>query len=39
MTSTRLGRFYSKGSMGASTDWEKPSLAGEDDRDPNRPPQ
>ena len=36
-TSTGLGRWYSRGSLGASTDWEKPSVAGEDDQDPNRP--
>jgi hypothetical protein len=39
VTSTHLGSFYSKGSLGASTGWERPSLAGEDDEDPNRPPR
>ena len=34
---TDLGRWYSQGSLGPSTSWEKPSLAGEEDQDPNRP--
>ncbi len=38
VTSTRPGDFYSKGSLTAAADWEKPSTAGEDDHDPNRPP-
>jgi len=38
-TSTRPGDFYSKGSLAGSADWEKPSTAGEDDQDPNRPPR
>ena len=30
-------RFLAKGSLEPSQEWEKPSLAGEDDFDPNRP--
>ncbi len=34
---TDLGRWYSQGSLGTSTSWEKPSVAGEEDPDPDRP--
>lgn len=37
VTSSGIGNWYSKGSLGSSTSWEKPSVAGEEDQDPNRP--
>lgn len=39
VTSTRPEGFYSKGSLAASTDWEKPSVAGEEDQGSNRQPR
>ncbi len=37
MSTTDLRHWYSKGSLGASTSWEKPSVIGEEDQDPNPP--
>ncbi len=34
-----LEHWYAKGSLSASTSWEKPSVAGEEDHDPQRPKQ
>jgi hypothetical protein len=38
VTSTRLGAMYARGSLGPSPTWEKPSVAGESNFNPNRPP-
>lgn len=37
VNTTGLRHWYSKGSLSTSTSWEKPSVAGEEDQDPNRP--
>ena len=36
--STRRESMYARGSLSQSTAWENPSVAGEGDFDPNRPP-
>jgi hypothetical protein len=37
VSTTDLQHWYSKGSLGTSTSWEKPSVVGEEDQDPNQP--